>query len=34
MVEVSEKESPERDRLKELSEAGKRASASRRRKKA
>jgi hypothetical protein len=34
MVEVSEKEPAERDRLKELSEVGKRASESRRRKKA
>ena len=34
MVEVAEKESPERDRLQDLREAGKRASASRRRKKA
>ena len=32
MVEVSEKESPERDRLKDLSEVGKRSSASRRKK--
>src|ERR1044071_6104125 len=32
MVEVSEKEFPQRDRLKDLSEAGKRAFASRRRK--
>src|SRR2546421_10406958 len=32
MVEVSEKESPERDRLKDLSEVGKRSSTSRRKK--